>query len=73
MILRATAAGVALSFLTVTASFAVLSDPIPIGAGEVLAQYEAKPTDAQKRICEKNGGEVTQLNNGKWVCVRRPV
>ena len=73
MILRATAAGVALSFLAFSPSFAVLSDPIPIGVGEILAQYEAKPTDAQKRVCEKNGGEVTQLNNGKWVCIRRPV
>ena len=73
MMLRALFVSVAaLAVLPITAALAEFSEPVPIGAGEVLIQYEtSKPTDAQVRICEKIGGEITQLANGKYVCVRR--
>ncbi len=48
------------------------SAPVPMGAGEVLIQYETnKPSEEQKRTCAKIGGEITQLKNGTYVCVRR--
>jgi hypothetical protein len=62
----------ALAVLPITAALAEFSEPAPIGAGEVLIQYETtKPTDAQIQTCEKIGGEITQLANGTYVCVRR--
>jgi len=64
---------VALSLFSSATAFAAMGDPIPIGIGEILAQYDSAPTDPQKRACEKNGGEITQLRNGKAVCVRRRI
>jgi hypothetical protein len=73
MMLRALFVSVAaLAVLPITAALAEFSEPVPIGAGEVLIQYETtKPTDAQIQICEKIGGEITQLADGTYVCVRR--
>lgn len=61
------------SLLSFTAALASdFGEPEPMGAGEVLIQFEStKPTDEQARICEKIGGEVTQLKDGTYVCVRR--
>lgn len=64
-------AAAALSAFTVGSALAEISDPIPIGSGEILIQYEATPTDAQVQICRRIGGEITRLANGKFVCVRR--
>ena len=58
--------------LPIAAAMAEFSEPVPIGPGEVLIQYETtKPTEAQIRACEKIGGEITRLENGTYVCVRR--
>ena len=66
------ASAVALPLLSVTSAMAEFSEPMPMGAGEVLIQYEtSKPTEAQMRACEKIGGEITRLENGIYVCVRR--
>ena len=66
--------GAALAVLPVAAAQAAsdFGEPSRMGAGEVLIQYEkTKPTDAQVGVCEKLGGEVTQLADGTYVCVRR--
>ena len=74
MMLRVAAAAVAVSSVL---GFAVaLADdfggPVPMGAGEVLIQYEAnKPSEEQMRICARIGGEITQRKDGTYVCVRR--
>jgi hypothetical protein len=65
------AAVATLSAFAFGSALAEISDPIPIGSGEILIQYEATPTDAQVQICGRIGGEITRLANGKYVCVRR--
>lgn len=73
MMFRALVVSVAAwAFFPVTAALAEFSEPAPLGAGEVLIQYQTtKPTDDQIRTCEKIGGEITQLADGTYVCVRR--
>ena len=64
---------VALSLFSSATAFAAMGEPVPIGIGEILVQYDSVPTDSQKRACERNSGEITQLQNGKYVCVRRTI
>ena len=61
------------SLVSFTAAWASdFGEPEPMGAGEVLIQFEStKPTEDQMRVCEKIGGEITQLKDGTYVCVRR--
>ena len=66
------ASAVVLPLFSVTAAMAEFTEPAPIGAGEILIQYEtSKPTEAQIRACEKIGGQNTQLQDGTYVCARR--
>ena len=46
-------------------------DPVPLGSGEILIQYDAgKPTDKQIEICHKLGGEIARTIYGGYVCIR---
>jgi hypothetical protein len=61
----------ALSLSPFASAVAEFSDPRPIGSGEILIQYETTPTERQAQVCTRLGGEITQLRNGTYVCVRR--
>jgi hypothetical protein len=73
MFVRTAFAAICTLAFSAVATAADLDDPVPIGSGEILIQYDGgqKPTDKQIEICHKLGGEIARTIYGGYACIRR--